>query len=195
MVSYKMPKVFTKNPILMNADAVLHNVFVLYFLLFLALGNLFYLVNSHNYAFAGAFILIGFITSFFSKNMVVILCIAIVATNVLQFGSYSGLEGVDETLIEEETESESPSDTKHAVSKDTKPVATKDTKPVASKDTRVDSSSEKVIENEEKTDKITKVYKELKNLQEDILNQLKKIEAPINKAESLVNVIENLKLD
>ena len=174
MVSYKMPKMFTKNPILMNADAVLHNVFVLYFILFLSLANLFYLVNSHDYAFAGAFVLIGFITSFFSKNMIVILCIALVSTNILQFGKQASLEGVDETLIEEESE--------YPSSEETVPKMEK-----------TKSTSNNIIENDEKTEKIKKNYNELTELQSVILNQLKEIEVPLTKAEHLVNVIENMK--
>lgn len=174
MVSYKIPKMFTKNPILMNADAVLHNVFVLYFILFLSLANLFYLVNSHDYAFAGAFILIGFITSFFSKNMIVILCIAIVSTNVLQFGKQASLEGVDETLIEEE--SEYPSSAEEDVPKEK----------------TTNSTSKTIIEDDEKTEKIKKNYNELTKLQNVILKQLKEIEAPLTKAENLVNIIENM---
>jgi hypothetical protein len=52
-----------------------------------ALANLLYLAVGGNMAFAAVFLLVGFLTSFFSKNMTVILVIAIVATNVLQFGS------------------------------------------------------------------------------------------------------------
>jgi hypothetical protein len=161
---------FTKNPILMNADAILHNVFVLYFILFISLANLFYLVNSHDYAFAGAFVLIGFITSFFSKNMIVILCIALVSTNVLQFGKHASLEGVDETLIEEESEP----------------------KKTASKEKNAKSASKPTIEDDEKTEKIKKNYNELTELQNVILNQLKQIEEPLTKAENLVNIIENM---
>jgi hypothetical protein len=169
----------------MNTDAVLHNVFVLYFILLLSLANLFYLVNSNDYAFAGAFILIGFITSFFSKNMVVILCIALVSTNVLQFGKQAGLEGVDETLIEEESElesenTESPKPKK--ISKESKKV---------SKDTL--ANYENVIDDDEKTEKIKENYNELSKLQNVILGQLKLMEEPLNKAENLVNMIEKYK--
>jgi mannitol-specific phosphotransferase system IIBC component len=65
----------------------LNHPFVLYFVLMVALANLLYLSVDGNLAFAAVFLLVGFLTSFFSKNMTVILVIAIVATNVLQFGS------------------------------------------------------------------------------------------------------------
>ena len=87
-----------KNNMLSNASTIFNNVFILYFILILSLFNLFYLVTSANYMFASIFILIGFITSFFSKNMIVILCIALTVTNVLQFGRKSSFaEGFDST--------------------------------------------------------------------------------------------------
>lgn len=65
---------------------VLENKYVLYFVFFLALINLFgYMVlgNIHAILF---FILVGFLSTFFTKNMIVVLSVPIVLTSVLMIG-------------------------------------------------------------------------------------------------------------
>jgi hypothetical protein len=41
-----------------------------------------------DYVFVGIFMIIGYLTTFYSKNMIVILCISLAITNVLKFGSH-----------------------------------------------------------------------------------------------------------
>ena len=65
---------------------------ILYFFFFLSLGNLYSFTSNGDYLFATIFILVGFLTSFFSKNMIVILCIALTITNVLKYGKGMRLE-------------------------------------------------------------------------------------------------------
>ena len=78
----------------------LNHPFVLYFVLVVAMTNLLYLAVTGKMGLAAIFLLVGFLTSFFSKNMTVILVIAIVTTSVLEFGSNAaiseGLENADD---------------------------------------------------------------------------------------------------
>ena len=67
----------------------LHNRFVLYFIFFLAIANLFIFVLSNDLKSVGVFLLVGLLTSFFSKNMVVIMVVSMVVTNVIRIGSNS----------------------------------------------------------------------------------------------------------
>lgn len=73
----------------------LNHPIVLYFVLLVALANLLYLSVAGKYEFAAIFVMVGFLTSFFSKNMTVIMVVAIVATSVLQFGGVAGVEGME----------------------------------------------------------------------------------------------------
>jgi hypothetical protein len=81
----KMPKIsLPKMP--KSVSKVLENQYVLYFVFFLALTNLFgYMIlgNIHAIIF---FIIAGFVCSFFTKNMILILSIPIVLTSVLMIG-------------------------------------------------------------------------------------------------------------
>ena len=87
----------------LNYGALLHNCYVMYFVLFLAVADLLVLSVGREYLFILIFLLVGYLTSFFSKNMMVILLVAIVATNVLRSGSGIRLsEGLENAEEEEE---------------------------------------------------------------------------------------------
>jgi hypothetical protein len=77
-------------------NAIIHNRFVLYFILFIALANLYFLTMSGDLVFTSIFVLVGFLTSFFSKNMLVILFIALTITNILKYGSAIKQEGFED---------------------------------------------------------------------------------------------------
>jgi hypothetical protein len=55
---------------------------VLYILFILSIGNIYYLLLSGDYFTLAVFILVAFLTTFFSKNMVVILCISLVISTI-----------------------------------------------------------------------------------------------------------------
>ena len=65
---------------------VLQNKFVLYFVFVLAVGNLFHFVFRQDLMSVGIFIATGLLTSFFSKNMTVIMVITMVVANIFQIG-------------------------------------------------------------------------------------------------------------
>ena len=71
---------------LKSGNIILHNRFILYFILFVSIFNLIGFITNGNFIFPVFFILIGFITSYFSKNMLVILMISLLITNILNFG-------------------------------------------------------------------------------------------------------------
>ena len=77
------------------SHAILHNKFVLYFIFVLAVGNLFQFVAMNNLLAAIVFILVGLLTSFFSKNMVVIMVVSMVVSNIFKFGTNIRLEGFE----------------------------------------------------------------------------------------------------
>lgn len=75
---------------------VLNNKFVLYLVYFIAAMNIFGYVNVNDFNSIALFTLIAYVTSFFNKNNVVILLIAVLITNILgntQFMIVEGLKG------------------------------------------------------------------------------------------------------
>lgn len=72
---------------LKNAKNILYNKITLYLFFFLSLADLLFLSVDNDVVSIVVFFIIGFITSFFSKNMVVVLFISIVFTNILKYGT------------------------------------------------------------------------------------------------------------
>lgn len=154
----------------------LNHPFVLYFVLMVALANLLYLSVEGNMAFAAVFLLVGFLTSFFSKNMTVILVIAIVATNVLQFGSgVRASEGFAEGNENEKKDDEgfaegNEDEKKEDEKKDEKAEDEKKNKKEAmdTADAAVDRISEKQKQLVEKIEKIEPMVKQVENFMDKL---------------------------
>ena len=69
------------------SKSILHNTFVLYFVFTLAIVNLSTFLMYYDYMSASMLFLSGALTSFFSKNMTVIIMVSIAVANVYCFGS------------------------------------------------------------------------------------------------------------
>jgi hypothetical protein len=90
-----------------NFSPLLHNRIILYSFCVVALFELVYFLSINDMYSFSTLILIGLLTSFFNKNMTVILFVAIVFTHVLKYGRSSFSEGMDNKEESESTESES----------------------------------------------------------------------------------------
>ena len=83
-----------------NTKDILSNQWVLYVVAFLSLTSVFGYLMNHEYPPILFFILVAFLTNYFSKNMIVILSIALIATNLLAsitniFGPQNVKEGLE----------------------------------------------------------------------------------------------------
>ncbi len=138
----------------------LNHPVVLYFVLLVALGNLLYLSVAGKYEFVAIFLMIGFITSFFSKNMTVIMVLALVATSVIQFGSVAGIEGLENKEPEKKEEAEEEAEEKD------------------------DKEEEK--EKEEKKPAEEKALEKVADKQKDLVDKIEKMEPALKQIESFV---------
>ena len=75
---------FAKSARLPTANFLIHSRAVLYVLLIFSIIHIVYLANNNDIASMMIFVLVGLLTSFFNKNMVVILSVALIITNVLR---------------------------------------------------------------------------------------------------------------
>lgn len=101
-------KFFKKNKNVLdsrNKNDLLHNVYVLYIVFIIAVLDIFYILQIGDFYSATVFVAVGLLISLISKNMIVILCIAMIVTHIFKFGEYSVLRKKEgfETDIEEET--------------------------------------------------------------------------------------------
>jgi len=169
-----------------SGNSILQNVYILYFIFIVSLFNLLFLVSSENYVFASIFILVGFITSFFSKNMVVILCIALAVTNILRYGNDTSegfddkTDSLEENSINTLEENDKPKSKDKDKDKDIlDQIANKITSSVKDSD---DIDPEK----QKKMDDILENYRELLNLQNQIKDGMNNIKEPLSNAENIV---------
>jgi len=99
-------------------NAIIHNRFILYFIFFIALADLYYLTVAGDFFSVSIFILIGFLTSFFSKNMMIIFFIALTVTNILKYGTKIRHEGFEDANESDEKETNDSSDVNISVDKE-----------------------------------------------------------------------------
>jgi len=87
----KMPK---------TLDNLFNNIYFLYFVSFLAVFNIFAYIIMNNFNAIILFILIGYITYLFSKNMAIVLLVALLLTNLFTGSNNNrmGREGFQEGL-------------------------------------------------------------------------------------------------
>jgi hypothetical protein len=89
-----------------GSKTVLHNKYVLYFIFIIALLNLFFAAVKMDFLYCAIFILVGFLTSFFCKNMLVILVITLAVANIIRVvirggTEFEGMESGGDSLLEE----------------------------------------------------------------------------------------------
>ncbi len=86
-----------------SANSLLKNRWVLYFVFVLSLLQLYNFAILNEELYAAVFVLVGFLSSFFSKNMIVILCLALIVSNLLKYGAKAGHhEGFTDNMTENE---------------------------------------------------------------------------------------------
>jgi hypothetical protein len=162
---------------------LIHNKFVLYFVFFIALLNLFFSAVKGDYLFCALFILIGFITAFFNKNMTVILVLTTAVSNILRVlirggHTFEGMEG---------SESGSGSGS-GSLAKE--PAGSLAKEPEPEPEEKPEPTTKKKKLDELKTEAIS-----LLETQEAILEKFSEIDPQMKKAEGLINRIEGMAKD
>ena len=157
-------------------QSILYNKFLLYFVMFVAIGNLFSGLMNGQYIFASYFVLIGFVLSFFSKNMIVILTLTVALSNIMKVLFVgTALEG-----YEGKTDSKSKEKSKEPAVVEVEPL-------------EVDSEK-KIAESKEKkselVDSLKTDAKELLSAQKSIIQGFQEIEPYMKKAETLIGDID-----
>jgi len=177
---------FTDQLVKPKPNSILYNRYVLYFVFFVALSNLFIAAFQNNYMFCTYFVLIGFILTFFNKNMLVILVLTIAFANILSVstgGSREGMdtkEGADDTLEYSELDAEKTKDVKAKTDVKTD-VKTKT-------DAKADAKGEK--SKSEMVDDLKKDAEKLMDTQEKIIRGFEKIDPYMKQAEQLIEHID-----
>ena len=164
---FSLNKFITKCSSSSNVKSVLNNRFILYALSAIVLLDLFYLANSRSFNTIIIFILVGFLTSFFCKNMIVIMVVALFVAHILKNPrSVEGAENMNEEVEEKPEDEKKPEDENY-------------------------ENKEETEETEEPEDeKIKEELKEFATVQNEIIAGLTKLEPLINKADGFIEKFE-----
>lgn len=199
----------------MRTKDILRNKYVLYFVLFLAISNAVGYLAVENYDALAIFVIVGFISSRFNKNMIINLGIAIIVTNLLYGGRMmyrrrrEGMENKEkeqkESKQENEDEDENKTDSekqqvKQSQSNDKKKENTKQgfqqknvpsSKPAPASEEMEDEEIGKRIDY---ASTLENAYDNLQNLLgKDGMNGLtKETQQLISQQKSLMNTMENM---
>ena len=194
-MAFKLPNFGKLLKMKYNMNPVLQNQVVLYLFLFMTLTQIVVFVSKNDITGIVLMCLVGFLTSFFSKNMIVILCVALIMTNLLKKGMKKvGYEGFEDK--EEEEEEEEEEEPKKKNDKPKKKVEKKEDEEDEYEIPNSNELSEKTKdEMKRQFDELKKDYPEFKELQDDLLEGLKKMDPILDKAETFMNKYSKYKMD
>jgi hypothetical protein len=168
-----------------NYGSLLQNRIVLYLLCFIAIIDVMYFATTSDIRSLVTLLIVGLLTTFFNKNMIVVLVIALTVTHVLKYGTnvnegMTTREGMKETIDAALSEVASNSDEKG----DETPVLEKEPSPKEKKE-KIDKDA---LKESLKTD-----FKEFQDIQKDIVDGLQKIDPLLTRVEKFVEKYENYK--
>ena len=181
-MTFKLPNFGKLLKMKYNFNPVLQNQIVLYLFLFMTLTQVVLFVSNNDTTGIVLMCIIGFLTTFFSKNMIVILCVALTMTNLVKKGMKQvGYEGFEDKKEEENKETEED-------------TTKKEKKESAKVDDEVDnapnsneSSSQTKDEMKREFERLKEEYPEFSALKEDIVDAMVKIDPILDKAETFMN--------
>jgi len=197
-MAFKLPNIGKMTKMKYNFNPILQNKLVLYLFLFMTLVQIVIYVNSSDITSIVFMCLLGFVTAFFSKNMIVILCVALVVTNILNTGlNRAGIEGMKEGVDKATAKKTEPTEEVKAEAK---------AKAKAETETEADSIAKEVVEptkitkneasettNPEMKQMLNALKEEFPGLQKELMTGLENMDSIINKTESFVEKYENYK--
>jgi hypothetical protein len=169
--------------ILTTSRAVIYNKYVLYVVFVFALLDLLNSAVKGDYLYCTIFILVGFVTAFFNKNMTVILTITIAVSNIISSilrGTVLKVEGFEGEEEEEEVEGFEGEEEEEEV-----------------EGFEGDGEEDAVYDNSEPSEtpahlmeKLKENALDLQDAQKQIINGFEKIEPYMNQAETIIGDIQ-----
>jgi len=166
-----------------NSNSILHNRVLLYAILILALLDLFYLANSRDFTSVTIFILIALLTSFFCKNMIVILFVSICITHILKYPT--SLEGAKNMNDEQRDEDEKK---EHMENEDDENKKKEHMENEDDENKKKDKKEN--MENKKNTEQMTSEMKEFMEVQNKIIGGMAELEPLMQKAEGFIEKFE-----
>ena len=170
---------------------ILTNKWILYLVLFFAIFDVFHFYQKGDLQSVMIFFIVGILVSFFSKNMVVILIIAIASTHLIRYGKRltEGFKDDDDEEFadkEETDETEKPKEDFEGETEETeKPKETeKPNKEAMNAINNTSNTLNQMAAQASSADDISQQTKELLTQQQTLIENMKVLEPLLNKADS-----------
>jgi len=204
---FKFPKFDKLLKMKYNFNPILHNQVVLYLFLFMTVVQIVIFVGNNDITSIVLMCLVGILASFFSKNMIVILCIVLTVTNLLKQGlkkiGYEGFEDKKDDADSNEDDAVEPKKADAQPKKDNVEPKKENDKTKTDEGEMDEYDIPNSNEYSEKTkdqmkkqfEELKKDYPEFKELQDDLLEGLKKMDPLLDKAEAFMNKYSQYSID
>lgn len=182
-----------------NLKGTMQDKRVLYAVGLLSLLYVLYLGNEKDFNSVFVFAIVGFLLSFFTKNMILILVVALLFTHFIKFTIHYKKEGMEnkkkEGLKDKKEGMEDKEEEKEEDSKEEKEEKPKLDKVEVDEDLpeNEDMSEGEKKQKKEEYDKLKKEFVEFQSIQKDILKNMQEIDPLLNKAENFINKFEHYK--
>jgi len=177
--------------------SLLQNKVLLYIVAAISIVHILLLANSKDFNSVLIFVIVGFLVSFFSKNMIVVLLSAIIFTNLIKM-VYSGQEGMKSKKVKEGLEHEDDEDEEEDLyDKDDEEEKKEEEEDegvnLNIKQTPEEKKDAELKKKQETYDKLKNDFNEFQSIQQDILKNMKEIDPLLTKAENFIAKFEQFK--
>lgn len=172
----------------LKISPILKNRAVLYFLLLLAIiDSVVFATKGDNMSIV-VLLLVGFLTTFFSKNMIVVLAIALCATHLFKYGIKNAMEGFKEGADEDNIMDDMPSADEDPTEMEIPDMTGADTDEIIND---AKATTDKLVASKEaKVKDLEKELGDLQTSQKNILTGITELESFLNRAEGFMQKYE-----
>tara|TARA_Y100000992_G_scaffold857_1_gene522 strand:- start:6705 stop:7301 length:597 start_codon:yes stop_codon:yes gene_type:complete len=179
-----------------NLKGTMQDKRVLYAVGLLSLLYVLFLANEKDFNSVFVFAIVGFLLSFFTKNMILILIVALLFTHFIKFTIHYKKEGMEnkkkEGLKSKKEGMEDKDESKEEDKEEEEPKLDK-VEVDADLPENEDMSEGEKKQKKEEYDKLKKEFVEFQSIQKDILKNMQEIDPLLNKAENFINKFEHYK--
>ena len=175
--------------------SLLQNKVLLYIVAAIAIVHILLLANSKDFNSVLIFVIVGFLVSFFSKNMIVILLSAIIFTNLIKM-VYLGQEGMKGKKVKEGLDNEEEEEEEEELYDEEEEKKEEEEDEGVSlniKQTAEEKKDAELKKKQETYDKLKNDFNEFQSIQQDILKNMKEIDPLLTKAENFIAKFEQFK--
>ena len=179
-----LKKSFTK---LQANNKLLTNQYILYIMVVIAVFDIFNSAINQDATSVILLFLIGFLTSFFSKNMIVVIFIAVVLSNAIKMLKRNNVEGMKN---KKKTKKNKKEDSEENDEDDEEDIEEDETEALRNKGETMNEYTKRDTEMAVK--ELEKDYPEFLKIQKEILENVEKMNPLLEKAESFVSKYSHL---